>query len=284
MRASGWTQLLLLSILLTAIQSGCSSESSDSTGTDTAWSVVEDESPSPSELTAAGSITAENVVEHENSWPDIVALVAPWTPSGAEKPLKIGYRGALVRVEEDRRVRIAFGRHGNHVIPIELTDLIARANEVQAGNRHKIAPNFLGHFGTQFLDPTSEELGPFPTPELSKSTRFLCVFARPSELTFPTLAGWLAPLRDVQGLQTLFFPLDMPRDAAEGVKVALGEVDWQVPFAYPQAAELHAQKLLGEVPARPMALLITDEGRLLLEVPVERGEVVEQLRAAVALP
>lgn len=284
MRASGWIQLFLLSVLLSPIQTGCPSESSDSIGISTTQSVAADATPSPSEDTEAGSITAGNILAHENAWPDIVALVVPWTPSGAEQPLKVGYRGALVRVEEDRRVRIAFGRHGNHLIPIEDTDLIARANEVQAGKRHKIAPNFLAHFGTQFLHPTSEELGPFPTPLLAKSTRFLCVFARPSELTFPTLASWLSPLQDVPGLQMLFFPLDMPRDSAQEVKTSLENLDWPVPFAYPQAAEVHAQKLLGAVPTRPMALLITGEGRMLLEVPIERGEVVDQIREALGRP
>ena len=34
---------------------------------------------------------------------------------------------------------------------------------------------------------------------------------------------------------------------------------WAVPFAYPRAAEIHAQSLLGEVPDRPYALLVTAE-------------------------
>lgn len=235
--------------------------------------------PSPS--ANASGIRANNIVEREESWPDIAALVEPWTPAGADAPLKKGYRGAVIRVLEDGRVRIDFGRHGEHDIPIAATDVVARANEVAAGTRHKVAPNFLAHFGTQFVHPTTVELKPFPTPELAKSDRFLCIFADPNPPEFAQLAMQLAEMTDVPKLQGLFFPLAVAQDQVQAVKDRLQAVDWPVPFAYPQAAEKLAESLLGEVPSVPTALLVTAEGRVLHRSALPEPGALESLRASI---
>ncbi len=242
--------------------------------------------PAPAGIPAASTsgLTAANILEHERAWPDIVALTEPWTPPGAPLALKQGYRGALIRVDDAGRARIDFGRHGKHDIPLESTDLIARAIEVEAGTRHKVAPNFLAHFGTQFVHPSGLELVPFPTPELAKSERFLCIFANPRDAGFEDLARRLASLGDVPGLQALFFPLAMERDELQPVKDALQKSAWAVPFAYPRAAEMHAQSLLGELPDRPYALLVTSEGRLLHRSDLAEAGVFEALRAAASPP
>ncbi len=277
----GWLVLVLLLALATL---GCSPAEDDSMRTaadaTTASSAPTADEGERSEGHRAAFITSANVLEHERAWPDIVALVEPWTPPGTEQVLKPGYRGALIRVEADGRARIAFGRHGNQLIPLDHTDLIERANEVAAGGRHKIAPNFLAHFGTQLLHPDLEGIAPYPTPELAKSTRFLCIFANPARPDFPALVERLRSLGEVAGLQVLFFPLAMPEGSAERVKETLTTFAWRVPFAYPQAAEVHAQKLVGKIPEAPEALLITDEGRSLLELPLEQGDAVDRLRAA----
>ncbi|MEZ4279751.1 MAG: hypothetical protein R3F21_09090 [Myxococcota bacterium] len=288
MLGSGTLQRLTLTLMVMVMIAlgsiSCSQaeqgEAVDPSGGEASVAAVEHDSESPAPGKPGGMINAENVFEHERAWPDIVALVEPWTPTGAETPLKAGYRGALIRVEPDGRVRIAFGRHGNQLIPLEFTDLITRANEVESGSRHKIAPNFLLHFGTQFLHPESEALAPLPTPELAKSTRFLCVFAAPARPEFEGLVERLKPLGEIPDLQLLFFPLDMPQGSAERVKASLTTLAWPVPFAYPQAAEVHAQKLVGKVPEAATALLITDEGRLLLEVALDQSDAFERLQAA----
>jgi hypothetical protein len=225
-------------------------------------------------------IRAEELLDREEDWPNIAALVEPWTPPGAETPLKKGYRGALIRVIDARSARIDFGRHGKYDVPIGSTDLLLRTSEVEAGKRHKVAPNFLAHFGTQFLHPSTAEMVPLPTPELAKSDRFLCLFADPREPEFARLAQALAGLADVQGLQPLFFPLGLKQDELQSVKDRLQAVGWPVPFAYPEAAERHAESLLGEVPLRPTALLVTAEGRLLDLTGLDDPGAVETLRAA----
>ncbi len=233
-----------------------------------------------SEAASEIGIRAEDLLDQEKWWPNIVALVEPWTPPGADAPLKKGYRGALIRVIDAGHARIDFGRHGKHEVPIGSTDLLMRAVEVEAGKRHKVAPNFLAHFGTQFLHPSAPEMVPFPTPELAKSDRFLCLFADPRAPEFAQLAQALAGLADVSGLQPLFFPLGLKQEELQSVKDRLQAVGWPVPFAYPEAAERHAESLLGEIPARPTALLVTAEGRLLDRTPLDDLGAVGTLRAA----
>jgi|JI10StandDraft_1071094.scaffolds.fasta_scaffold176724_2 hypothetical protein len=241
------------------------------------------ESDAANERPADPGIRAEDLLDREEDWPNIVALVEPWTPPGAEAALKKGYRGALIRVIDARSARIDFGRHGKYDVPIGSTDLLLRTSEVEAGKRHKVAPNFLAHFGTQFLHPSTLELVPFPTPELAKSDRFLCLFADPRGPEFAQLAQALAGLADVRGLQPLFFPLGLKQDELQSVRDRLQAVGWPVPFAYPEAAERHAESLLGEIPARPTALLVTGEGRLLDLTPLDDPAAVETLRSAAAL-
>jgi hypothetical protein len=288
MRAPGSLPSFVVASLLALAALGCSPEANDPAPVETrAEASPAEVGPPPVESPAkahATTITAENVLEHEDAWPDIVAVTTAWTPPEAEAPLKPGYRGALIRVEAGGAVRIAFGRHGNHSIPLDHTDLIARANEVASGERHKIAPVFLAHFGTQFLHPELEGIVPYPTPALAQATRFLCVFAKPAAEDFPALAARVAALSDVASLQVLFFPLDMPQGSAETVKSTLATAEWPVPFAYPQAAEVHAQKLVGEVPSAPTALLITTEGRLIAQLPLEQPDAIDRLRAMADTP
>ncbi len=273
---------LLILALLPATQLACSPSADEARDAKPAATATQ---PAPDAAQASGGrINAENVYENEAAWPNIASLVEPWTPDGAASPLKQGYRGGVIRLLPSGLVRIDFGRHGKHEIPIAATDFVARANEVEAGTRFKTAPNFLAHFGTQFVHPTSPEPMAFPTPELAKSDRFLCIFADPGPESFAVLAERLAALADVPKLQGLMFPLAVERDQIQAVKDRLEAVGWRVPYAYPQAAEKHAESLLGAVPTRPTALLITGEGRLLLQTELDRPGAIEALRAAATPP
>jgi hypothetical protein len=239
-----------------------------------------DAGPLASEL--QDEITPQNVLERERYWPEIVALTKPWLPPGSEQSLKASYRGALIRVDDQGRARIDFGRHGKHDVPIEFTDLIERANQVESGALFKMAPNFVSHFGTLFLHPSTPEMLPYPTAELAKAKRFLCVFANPRDPEFEKRTRELAALADQPGLQMLFFPLSMRQDELTVVKEMLKRVSWLVPFAYPEAAEMHALTLLGAVPTSAQALLVTAEGRVLERASLSDPGAVDALRAAAA--
>ena len=265
---------LFCSILLAL--SGCSQSSNESSSADEAQIVRSATQES------TGTITRENILENERYWPDIVAMVEPWTAPDSERLIKQGYRGALIRVDELGRTRIAFGRHGNHDIPLELTDLISRANDVKAGSRYKIAPNFLAQFGTQFVHPSSEEMIPYPLLELARSNRFLCIFANPRGEGFAELARQLSSLGSSPGVQMLFFPLAMKRDETQVARDLLKAASLPTPFAYPEAAEVHARTLLGEVPTAAYALLVSSEGRLLHRMGLANEGELEALRAALA--
>lgn len=240
--------------------------------------------PDASAATSAPArITPENLLENERYWPEIAALVEPFMPAGGEKPLKKGYRGALVRIDDQGRARIDFGRHGKHDVPIRFTDVVDRANRVASGELYKIAPNFVAHYGTLFLHPSTPEVVPYPTAELAKAERFLCVFANPRDPAFDDLVSHrLKPLADQAGLQPLFFPLAMKQNEYEVVKTILNRVGWPVPFDYGEAAEKHARVLLGEVPSAPQALLVTREGRLLVRGALDSDSTLDAIRRAVS--
>lgn len=235
-------------------------------------------SPAPP---AAVRITPETLLENERFWPEIVALVEPFVPADGDAPLKTGYRGALVRIDDRGRARIDFGRHGKHDVPIRATDVIDRAHRIASGELFKIAPNFVAHYGSLFLHPTTPEAVPYPTAELAKAERFLCVFANPRDPGFAALvARRLEPIAAQAGLQPLFFPLAMKQNEYEVVKSILIRVAWPVPFDYGEAAEQHARVLLGEVPSAPYALLVTREGRLLVRGALDADETVDAIRRA----
>jgi len=234
----------------------------------------------PHEVTAP--ITAGDLLANERFWPDIVAVTRVDGPTDGDGALKPGLRGALVRVEEDGGVRIAFGRHGNHVLPLESTDLLDRANAIRTGARHKLGPNFVVHYGTQFVDLSGPEDAPFPTARLQGAERFLCLFADPKNPGFAAQAAALAELAETAGVQPLLFPLGLPQGDLASVRKALGAAGWTVPSAYPAAAEVHARSLLGAVPDRATALLVSREGRRLGLAPIDEPAGLAALRAAVA--
>lgn len=237
-------------------------------------SAREIEKASPGELV----LTAENIDEHEHFWPTNVALIAGWEPEAGEAPLRAGYRGALIRVEENGRVRVAFGRHGNHEIPIERTDLVERANQIRRGELHKVAPCFLAHFGTQFIEVVGEEVSPVQTPRISQAKRFLLILADPRSPGFEDVAEALAPLRDgMPDLQILYFPIGLGHQEIALVRDALTRSGFMVPFAYPAAADVHARALFGGVPKSAEGVLITPEGRILGRGPIGATDWVERL-------
>jgi hypothetical protein len=225
-------------------------------------------------------VTAGNVYDHEIYWPNIVALVDGWQPVGAEQPLQARYRGALIRVERDGRVRIDFGRHGRHEVPIEKTDLVRSANEVRLGKRHKAAPNFVLQVGTRLVDPSTDEGIPMKSTEIARARVFLCIFADPMDEDFPTLARDLASLADVDGLGVVLFPQSGASEDLQKIKELLRASDWEVPFGYPRLSENYTLSLLGERPRGPYALVLTPEGRVLYRSELGKIDALAEIRGS----
>ena len=266
----------LSSLIYVAV--GCSAGQDAHSTHDAPATQVEAPSAPP---TADGAITQATVYENERYWPAIVAMTKDWMPPSGAKPLKAQYRGALVRVEADGRVRIDFGRHGRHDIPIDHTDLVVRADEVRAGIETKLAPNFVLRVGNSLVDPSGAQVRPLKFDDLARARSYLCVFADPRAEEFPSLAQQLASLESVNGVRAVFFPQSVGRDDLEFVHERLGTLTWHVPYMYPQLSENYTLSLLGDLPERPHAQLVSPEGRVLYEAELGTAAEFAELRHAV---
>lgn len=226
---------------------------------------------------SAAEVTAETLLESERFWPYQTELVEAWPTGGASLPP--GTSGVLIRVEPGRVARIDFGRDGLHEIPVDRTDLVARANQVREGRLEKLAANFALAIGPRLADASAEPLRPLGFEPVSAARRFLCVFADPSAKDFPALARQLRPLREREGLLTLLFPPGDASDAAIAAK--LREAKWAVAFVFQHLAEPYARTLIDADVGRPALLLHTSEGRVLAGPGAPR-EVLPQIEAALA--
>ncbi len=226
------------------------------------------------------AITQANVYENERYWSAIVALTQEWLPPGEATPLKAQYRGTLVRVEADGRVRIDFGRHGRHDVPMGRTDLVQRANEVRDGTRTKLAQNFVLRVGNSLVDASSSPLRPHTIGEIAGASAYLCVFADPRGAEFPLLARRLEELEGANGVRAVYFPQAVARDDLDFVHERLGSLSWRVPYMYPKLSASYTRSLLRETPERPRALLVSPEGRVLHEAEIGTEASLSELRQA----
>jgi hypothetical protein len=239
-------------------------------------------SPQTGAVTDGVVITQANVYQNERYWPDIVALTQEWLPPSETMPLQEQYRGTLVRIEVDGRVRIDFGRHGKYDVPMDHTDLVQRANEVRTGARTKLAHNFVLRVGNNLVDSSSERMRPTTVDGIAGANAYLCIFADPRAEDFPPLARQLAALEGVNGVRAVFFPQSTVREDLEFVRDRLGELSWRVPFMYPHLSPNYTQSLIGEIPERPRAQLVSPEGRVLYEGEVGGAAALSELREVVA--
>lgn len=234
--------------------------------------------PAPS---GDSAITEADVYQHEHYWPSIVALTQEWVPPGAAAPLQAQWRGVLVRVEPEGQVRIDFGRHGRHELPLRYTDLVQRANETRLGTRTKLAQNFVLRVGNNLVNASSRPMRPHRFSEIAGASGYLCIFADPRAETFPELARALPALDGLNGVRTLFFPQSVSADDEEFVHDRLDALSWRVPYLYPRLSASYTASLLDEEPDRPRALLLSPEGRVLHEASLEAVAEFGALREAI---
>ena len=208
-------------------------------------------------------ITRANVYDRESDWPNIVAITRSWTPTGDSDALRVGYRGALVRVNADGNPRIDFGRHGQHDVPVDHTDLVDAANGVRLGTVHKTAPNFLLQVGTRLVVGKEGQVRALRSAELAQAKLFLCVFADPGTTEFRAVVDRLSEFESAGQLEMIFFPQSVERGELGSLVSRLEELSWSVPFSYPHLSENYTTSLLGASPALPTFLLVTSEGRVL---------------------
>lgn len=139
----------------------------------------------------AEEITRANLFDHESDWPYRVALSRSWKPAGHDGDFGWGEGtlGVLTRFDEVRGVKIDFGRFGVHWVPIDATDVVARANQIRTGELEKLAPNLAVALNHRLLDPTERTLREarddlFLVPK----DDYILVFADPAEASFAKVA------------------------------------------------------------------------------------------------
>jgi len=216
---------------------------------------------------SAPPVTRANLLENERFWPYQVQMVR--APAGGSaggtggKGPPLGPKGVLVRIQAGGTARIDFGRDGIYEVPVEDTDIVARANAVRLGQIEKFGPNFVLAIGPRLVDPRTG--APQKLSEVARYATFLCVFADPSSEALPEIARALAPFRNREGVLTLFVPLGRPDD--EGVRRRLDGLDWPVSRVFSWLAEPYAASLLSDGVRAPAVQLQTAEGRLIFESP-----------------
>ncbi len=216
----------------------------------------------------APPVTAGNVLEQERFWPYRVSLAEDWTPPGGP-PLEAGLMGVLLRLEPGGKARVDFGRDGLQEVPVAATDLVERANGVREGTLDKIAPNLLHAVGPRLADPAAPAPSPYPMAAAAGHRAFLSVYADPLAEGFDDLVASLEPLRQREGLLTMFFPQGRIPDL--DVRRQLREMGWTVPFVLDHLAEPYTRVQLGEEVALPAVQLQTAEGRVLFRSAWQPG-------------
>jgi hypothetical protein len=227
----------------------------------------------------APPVPADGVLAAERFWPYQVSLVAP-VASTSGTPVAPGTTGVLIRVENDGRARIDFGRDGLAEAPVAATDLVERANAIRTGDAEKMAPNFVFAIAPRVADPASDTLAVLPFEAALANDRFLCVFADPGDARFAALAKDLGTLRLRPGLLTILFAQGEHADRA--LRARLREMSWPVPFVYDHLAEAYTRSLLDAATPRPAVQLVTREGRVLFEAAWQPGVAREVERAVAA--
>ena len=208
---------------------------------------------------AAPEVAEANLVASERFWPYQAALTRPFTPAGAAREIPAGSLGVVIRVEANAHVRIDFGRDGIATPPVDATDLLARANAIRSGAATKTAPNFTYAIAPRLLDAESETPRRVRLESSFESAGFLCLFANPDEVSFPKLAGLLAPLAGRGGVRLVLFPHGAHPDVALLPK--LRAAGWRGAFALDHLSEAYTRTLIdGEIEA-PTLALYSAEGR-----------------------
>jgi len=226
----------------------------------------------------APPVTRANLLHSERFWPYRVALTFPYKPAGREKPLPVGLQGILVRVEEAGDVmRVDFTRDGKHRVPVDVTDVVERANQVRAGELPKIAPNFVHAIGPRLVDAEAEQIRFYDFAATFEPSGFLAVFVDPRAPGFAELAKSLVPLRGRHRVLTVLFPQGRYPDVE--TREQLRTLGWPVPFLLDQYAEGYTRSRLDEETRLPAVMLQTPDGRVVYQSSWKPDVVPELTRA-----
>ena len=209
----------------------------------------------------APPVTVERLAESERFWPHQVQLTRDWKPEDWDGAFGWGL-GVLVRVDPVRGLRVDFSRFGKHWVPIEATDVVARAEAIRLGSQHKYAPNLVLALKNRLLDPSGRTL--VETSEDPMSQRaFVLLFADPLTTDFELVAR---DLRAIERDRDVMLVLIAQGDLSDAyVYKACFDADYGGAFLLDRFTGAYTEGLLDEAPGRAWIQVASPEGRLLWE-------------------
>lgn len=223
--------------------------------------------------TEAGPSDNESIAEQSEFWPPYLALKEAVHDDG--RVYKSGLKGVLIRVENDSKALIDFGRKGLLAVEIERTDFRERAEEIRSGEMDKEYPNWTMMVGRGFFEVRNGTLQPVPLSALVDFESFLFVYLAGQEEMegFATYARQLDSR--VEALEEAkCFPVVLhtqPKDGNDGIRKLLEEVGLELPFMRAHLTRAYAMSMQHAPEFFPHGVLTDAEGKTLVTQAAEES-------------
>ena len=210
-------------------------------------------------------MTAANLYEHEDFWPFHVALTEATLLEGRDKPMDARIPGILIRVNDDGTLVVEWGSDGRAVVPIDQTDVVVRANRIRSGERYKSGPNVSFSIGNKiFKTASTRPLEYYTFQEAVLFRGYLMVMADPRAPEFEQIAASLTPFRGRHGIVTTLIP-QAGRDPDLAIMERVRSVDGPEAVLRNRLSPSATRGYLGRFPSEPVLMLMSSDGRVLLE-------------------
>ena len=226
--------------------------------------------------TDQGPITAENLSVRDDYWPHRVQLTSPWTPASGEA---VGTKGVLMRVVSAEFARIDFGRAGIHDVPIAVTDLLLRSNEVREQGSDSRIGNLTRMIGRALGDPRHEPWRAYRRSKVA-GLDILLVSAPLEAALLREMAEPLTRIDERVGVRVVL--LVQGETSSEEIFRLLHEIGWTTPFLLQRHVQVATHGYLNEARTLPWLGLFTPNGRVLHQGPWPSDGDLEEFLDALA--
>jgi len=221
----------------------------------------------PDAAPQAGADRLARLYADEASWPTRVWLEEPLVEAGGEVLVPPHRNGVLITMHRNGDLRVDFGRHGAHTVPIAQTNFVAEAARYRSGEATKTFPNLLAMMMNKLVEIDAERLRPLKVDGAAvRGGRILLMLADARTADVAALARFASEVEAAGDVRlTVFVPIT---DELDGD--VLGDLNaggWTAPFVMTPIAQSYVKAMLEPGMPQPFARLATDEGRILAEGP-----------------